>query len=272
MTSARWDCHTHIFGPWDVYPLAAAPTYVPEEAPFATLTRLHAEHGLTHGVIVQATPYGSDHRAMLDAMASSSDRYRGIAVIDANTPQATLERWHAAGVRGIRLGMMKHLAGKPDLVGMTALLARIRPHGWHALVHAELPDVLATVPMLADAGVTLVIDHMARVAPSDAKGLAALCALLARDNVWIKLSGADRITQSSTDLRAALPVMRALQQAAPDRTIWGSDWPHVNIRYSAPRLHSLLDLLADACANDAGALSRVLTDNPRRLYDGASLD
>lgn len=115
---------------------------MPDEAPFHALQALHAESGITRGVIVQATPYGDDHRALLAALSASHGAYRGIAVITENTSEENLAHMHQHGVRGIRLGMMKHLAGKPDVSRMGELLARIKPYGWHALVHAEMADVL----------------------------------------------------------------------------------------------------------------------------------
>lgn len=266
MDPVVWDCHTHIFGPWEDYPLADDATYTPAQAPFPALAALHAAAGITRGVIVQATPYGADHRALLAALRASGGAYRGIALIDAQTPPETLAHMHQAGVRGIRLGMMKHLAGKPDIGRMGALLERIRPYGWHALVHAEMPDVLNSVPALLRHGVPLVIDHMARAPLSDLAALAPLLALADCPDVWIKLSGADRVTGGASHYQAALPLMTRLMQAFPGRAIWGSDWPHVNIRYPQPSVPRLLALLRQACDADPATLTAVLHDNPGRLY------
>lgn len=261
-----WDCHTHIFGPWNEYPLAERPTYVPDEAPFPALEALHAECGITRGVIVQATPYGDDHRALLAALSASKGAYRGIAVITEHTPDESLTQMHQHGVRGIRLGMMKHLAGKPDVSRMGELLARIKPYGWHALVHAELADVLATVPAMLRYDVPLIIDHMARAPVARPREWQPLLDLLHHPSLWIKVSGADRVTEGADGFQAALPLMSALIQGAPSRAIWGSDWPHVNIRYPQPRMADLLALLRRACGEDPAALDAVLHGNPRRLY------
>lgn len=267
MPDEAWDCHVHVFGPWSRYPLPAAAAYTPDEAPFDALLAEHARCGITHGVLVQAAAYGDDHGLVLDALAAGQGRYRAIALVDADAPDQRLAELHAAGVRGVRLGMMRHLGGKPDLAPMQALLARIRPYGWHALVHAELDDVEAVVPRIAGCGVPLVIDHMGRL---DARreadtGLARLLALGALPDVWIKLSGADRITGGIDALTLALPVMRGLIQAMPDRLLWGSDWPHVNIRYPRPDPARLLALLREACGEDTTA-DRILRLNPQRLY------
>ncbi len=261
-----WDCHTHIFGPWAQYPLADNPAYQPDEAPFTALRALHASCGVTRGVIVQAAPYRQDHSALLAALDASAGAYRGIALIDRDTPEDTLAHMHQRGVRGIRLGMMKHLAGKPDLDQMGELLQRIRPHGWHALVHADLADVLATVPALARHDVPLVIDHMGRLPVTESHDAAPLLGLLDDPNIWIKVSGADRVTRGQDHYRAALPLMRQLIARAPDRVLWGSDSPHVNIAYPRPAVAALLDLLRQACADAPQWLPAILTTNPARLY------
>lgn len=261
-----WDCHTHIFGPWRDYPLPDSPAYVPEAAPFQALRALHAACGFSRGVIVQGAPYGEDHAALLAALEASAGAYRGIALISDATSDATLSRMHDHGVRGIRLGMMKHLAGKPDAVRMGALLEKIKPLGWHALVHGELPDVLSIVPVLLRHGVPLVVDHMARAPVDGSANLAPLMALLDHPDVWIKLSGADRNTSGQDAYRAALPLMARLIAQASDRALWGSDWPHVNIRYPRPSMPALLALLEAACDADPVVLDRILRDNPTRLY------
>lgn len=261
-----WDCHTHIFGPWSDYPLVDRPTYVPDEAPLSALETLHAACGISRGVIVQATPYGDDHSALLAALSASRGAYRGIAVISDITPEERLSHMHKHGVRGIRLGMMKHLAGAPDVSRMSALLERIKPYGWHALVHAELADVIATVPTLLRHGVPLIIDHMARAPVDQQADWAPLLDLLNHPDVWIKLSGADRVSGGADGFQAALPLMSTLIQHAPGRAIWGSDWPHVNIRYPQPSVPDLLALLRRACGEDPAALDAVLHGNPVRLY------
>lgn len=261
-----WDCHTHIFGPWKDYPLADNPAYVPEEAPFQTLRSQHSACGLSRGVIVQAAPYGADHSALLAALDAGNGAYRGIALISDDASPQVLARMHELGVRGIRLGMMKHLAGKPDAVRMGALLRKIKPLGWHALVHGELPDVLAVTPALLAHGVPLVIDHMARAPVDGSADLAPLLDLLRHPDVWIKLSGADRNTGGQDGYRAAVPQMARLIAQAPDRAIWGSDWPHVNIRYPRPGVPALLALLDQACESDPALLAAILSHNPGRLY------
>jgi predicted TIM-barrel fold metal-dependent hydrolase len=264
-----WDCHTHIFGPWDSYPLPPDAVYRPAEATFDTLRALHARMGITRGVIVQGACYGPDHTALLGALAASGGAYRGIAVIDPDIPEATLRAMHDGGVRGIRLGAMAHLGGGGSAIDtgrMRDSVARIAPYGWHVLVHAQPDDTLAILQALEGCGVPQVIDHMARLAAEgglQSRAGAALLHRLEAPEIWIKVSGADRVTEGRPE--DALAQVRQLVQAAPERALWGTDWPHVNIRYAAPDDAALLALVRQACGDDATAKA-VLTHNPARLY------
>jgi predicted TIM-barrel fold metal-dependent hydrolase len=271
MTSADsvWDCHFHIFGPWDSYPLPPDPLYRPAEATFDSLRALHASMGVTRGVIVQGACYGADHSALLGALAAGGGAYRGIAVIDPDIPESTLQAMDKAGVRGIRLGAMAHLAGGSagiDTGLMRASVARIAPYGWHVLVHAQPDDTIAILEALDGCGVPRVIDHMARLPAQgglQSPAGAALLRWLQAPDIWIKVSGADRVSDGRQD--EALSQLRRLLQAAPERALWGSDWPHVNIGYPRPDDAALLAMARRACGDDAAARA-LLTLNPARLY------
>jgi 2-pyrone-4,6-dicarboxylate lactonase len=266
-SSVRWDCHTHIFGPWSRFPLPESPAYRPEEAPFEALKAMHRDCGITHGVLVQAACYGADHTAIFDALAAGEGRYRAIALIDPDTDEAVLADMHARGVRGIRLGLMPHLPASQGASRLRDLLARIRPYGWHALLHAPIDKVVDVLSALTDPGVPLIVDHMGRP-PADAHGSAAVDALvdhLARPEVWIKVSGADRVSAGHRPFDDALPLMRRMLTAAPRRSLWGTDWPHVNITSDRPHVAELLNLLIRACEGAASEVD-VLHHNPARLY------
>jgi predicted TIM-barrel fold metal-dependent hydrolase len=267
-----WDCHTHLFGPYADHPLPPDAVYRPPAAPFPALRALHRSLGIGHGVLVQGACYGDDHDAVLTALDTTGAAYRGVALISPEVDEACLREMHARGIRGIRLGLMSHLGGKPDPARMVAQLERIRPYGWHALVHGEVGDVADALDVLLPHGVTLVIDHMARVDAArgvDYPAFAALERCLAQPGVWIKLSGADRITGGAAPYDAALPIARRLLAAAPDRAIWGTDWPHPNIAYPVPDERQLLAWMRGVCGdvfgNQAGA-DAVLRANPARLY------
>jgi len=264
-----WDCHTHIYGPWARFPLPANAAYTPEPAPFTELLSLHRRLGISHGVLVQAAPYGTDHSAILEAIASSGGLYRGVGIIDESTTDAQLQALHDGGLRGIRFNLMGHLPGARDPQKLRALAERVSPFGWHVLVHGELPTLLPFLHVWRDLKTPLVIDHMARpdlTQPFDPALMSQLRAELSHSNRWIKLSGIDRAMQGQPGpWPQALDQVRALLECAPERAIWGSDWPHPNIKGPVPDDAELLAFIRQVC--DSPALQQaVLVDNPTRLY------
>lgn len=264
-----WDCHTHIYGPWAQFPLPANAAYTPEPAPFSELLALHQQLGINHGVLVQAAPYGTDHCAILSAIASSNGRYRGVGIIDEHITDAQLQTLHDGGLRGIRFNLMGHLPGARDPQQLRRLAERVAPFGWHVLVHGELADLLPFLKAWEDLATPVVIDHMARpdlTKPVDTTQMNELRSQLGRANRWIKLSGIDRAMQGAAGpWPQALDQVRGLLECAPERAIWGSDWPHPNIKGPVPRDGDLLDFIVQVC--DSPALQRaVLIDNPARLY------
>jgi 2-pyrone-4,6-dicarboxylate lactonase len=266
-TPVRWDCHTHIFGPWSQFPLPDAPAYRPEEAPFEALRAVHRACGITHGVLVQAACYGTDHGALFDALAAGNGCYRAIALIDPDIEESVLADMHARGVRGIRLGLMPHLPASHGASRLRDLLTRIRPYGWHALLHAPIDKAVEALSALSDPGVPLVVDHMGRPAADAFKSahVDALVDHLSRPDVWIKVSGADRVSAGRRPFDDALPLMQRLLRTAPERAIWGSDWPHANITSDLPDVAELRALLTQAC-DGAASEEGVLHINPARLY------
>lgn len=269
MPHGAWDCHTHIYGPFDRFPLPATAAYTPDAAPFTALQALHERLGIAQGVLVQAAPYGTDHAAILEAIAASGGRYRGIGVIDAATTDAQLQHLHDGGIRGIRFNLMGHLPGSRDPAALRRTAERVHALGWHVLVHGELPVLIPVLEQWTTLATPLVIDHMARpdlTAPVDPAQLAALVAHLQHPSRWIKLSGVDRAMQGAAEPSPhATAYTRMLLEAAPDRAIWGTDWPHPNIKGPVPDDAALLAFILDVCATDARAQA-VLVDNPTRLY------
>lgn len=267
--SGRWDCHTHIYGPWERFPLPANAAYTPAPAPFADLLALHQRLGIEQGVLVQAAPYGTDHSAILAAIAESGRRYRGIGLIDERTTDAQLQALHDGGLRGIRFNLMGHLPGARDPQKLRHLAERVAPFGWHVLVHGELHALLPLLDQWEGLKTPLVIDHMARVdftKPLPRDELAGLKRHLEHPGRWIKLSGIDRAMQGQPGpWLQALDVTREFLEYAPERAIWGSDWPHPNIKGSPPDDMHLLRFIEQVC--DSNALKQaVLVDNPARLY------
>jgi len=276
------DCHMHVFGPFERFPLAAERAYNVPEAPLAAHERMKARVGLERTVFVQASGHGTDNRAMLAALAELGPRGRGVAVVAPQTPLADLQRMHKAGVRGVRLNLYTFAARHPGEPGALLRVYErlIAPLGWHLQLFCEPAMLLTLAPSIAQASVAVVIDHMGL--PDVAQGLEqpvfqCVLELCSSGRAWAKLAGADRITRTTGNLRDALPFMRALAQAAPQRVVWGSDWPNIGF-HSRTQVHDesildhreldvgeLLDLLAEAVP-EAAAREAILARNPAVLY------
>jgi predicted TIM-barrel fold metal-dependent hydrolase len=259
------DAHCHVFGPAARFPYAPGRRYTPDDAPKEMLAALHAHLGIDRAVIVQASCHGSDNAAMLDAIAAAPKRTRGIAIVDDSFDEAALERLHEGGVRGARFNFVRHLGGAPDMEVFHRVLARIAPLGWHVVLHMDAPDIVPLTSMIRTLSVPFVIDHMGRVDASLGPSQPALDALLelARlDGCWIKLSGAERI--SAPPFSAAVSIARRLLAAIPDRVLWGTDFPHPNLKIAVDEA-DLVDLVP-AFAETEDAQRRLLVDNPARLY------
>jgi 2-pyrone-4,6-dicarboxylate lactonase len=262
-----WDAHCHVWGPVARFPFAENRPFTPPDRGKEDLAALYARLGIARSVIVQAIVHGMDNRAMLDAIASSGGRYRGVALIDDSFDEKALEALHAGGVRGVRFGFVKHLRARPDLGFFRRTVARIAPLGWHAQIHLDAADLIELGEELDALRIPFVIDHMGRV---DAAGgleqppFQMLLDQLRRENCWVKVSGADRVSTAGPPFHDALPFARALIAAAPDRVVWGTDFPHSNPRHRVEDDAALLDLLP-LMADEAG-LRRLLVENPGRLY------
>jgi predicted TIM-barrel fold metal-dependent hydrolase len=260
------DSHCHVFGPGDVFPYAPGRRYTPDDAPKETLAALHEFLGVSRAVIVQASCHGADNRAMLDALAWAPDRLRGVAIADAKSSSRDFQLMHAAGVRGVRFNFVKHLGGAPDMDVFWSVLRKVKSLGWHVVLHMDAIDIEALTPMIRKLEMPFVIDHMGRV--ESLKGVEqpafkALLELVRMDNCWIKVSGSERISFPPYD--AAVPFARALVEAAPDRCLWGTDFPHPNPTHEADEAH-LVDLIPQFVP-DAVLQKKLLVDNPARLYE-----
>lgn len=260
------DTHVHVWGPFDRFPLAKGAPYTPPERTRDDLRALHARLGIDRAVIVQTTVYKADNRAMLDAIASSRGAWRGVALVDETFGDAEYQALHDGGVRGVRFGFLQHLGGVPDLALLQRTADRIAGMGWHLVLHLDAASIVAFEALLRGLNLTVVVDHMGRVPVADGMdhpGFRILLELLEQPNWWVKVSGAERISAAGPPFRDAIPMARRLIAAAPDRTLWGTDWPHPNVRWE-PDEADLVDLLPEF--GDAAALRKVLVDNPARLY------
>jgi 2-pyrone-4,6-dicarboxylate lactonase len=263
------DAHCHVFGPAARFPFAATRSYTPPDAGVGDLRRVHGRLGLDRAVVVQASCHGTDNAALLDALLQGKGRYAGVAMIDDATGDDELDELHDAGVRGARVNFVAHLGGAPDLERFHGTVSRLAPRGWHVVLHLDAADLATYAGLLDRMPCPYVIDHMARVdatAGLDQEPFRALLRLLTDDRCWVKVSGAERLTASGPPpYDDVVPFARALIAVAPDRVLWGTDWPHPNVRHM-PDDGDLVDLLA-AFAPDEDTRNRILVDNPERLYD-----
>ena len=262
------DAHCHVFGPMDRYPYAVTRPYTPPEAPFDMCQSLHERLGIGRGVIVNATPYGRDNRVMTDAIAESGGRYRGIANIDERMTDRELEALAEGGVAGCRFTFLARLGGRPDMRAFDRLVARIAPLHWHVDLYLDAKDLGEFAPRLQKLPIPYVIDHMGLVDASAGlrqPGFMALVALLARDeNCWMKITGPERVSKTGPPFHDAVPFANTLIEAAPDRVLWGTDWPHPNVPHM-PNDGDLVDLVP-RFAPAADVQRRLLVANPARLY------
>jgi 2-pyrone-4,6-dicarboxylate lactonase len=265
------DAHCHVFGPAAKFPYAPDRSYTPPDAPVEMLRRLHAHLGIARAVIVHASCHGTQMEVTLDAIASSKGAYRGVACVDDDVTDQQLRRLHEGGIRGIRFNFVKHLGGVPDLKVFYRLLSRIKPLGWHIVLHLDAEDILTQQELLGRIDVPFVIDHMGRVRAAEGLDQRPFQSLLTlyRSNAlaWIKVCGAERVSVGKRPFRDAVPFAQALIAVDAGRILWGTDWPHPNITKDMPNDGELVDLFGEICP-DKAVQKRILVDNPTRLYWG----
>ncbi|MCD9033178.1 amidohydrolase family protein [Luteimonas sp. Y-2-2-4F] len=260
-----WDCHAHLFGPYARYPLADSSVHAPPEAPLADYLALLERLGLDHGVLVQPSAYGRDASAVLDALGACP-RLRAVLVARAGEAPA-LAGLRARGVRALRFSQRRagRFPGAADLDDLVALAPALADAGLHAELWTDAPTLAGIAPLLAALPVPVAIDHMGGFDPAagiDQPGFSALRRLLAAGGTWVKLC-AYRNT-GGDGLAAAAPFQRALAAANPERLLWGSDWPHLRVD-PAPDAAALLAAMVAACP-EPGLAGRILRDNPAALY------
>ncbi|MBY0296102.1 MAG: amidohydrolase family protein [Methylobacterium sp.] len=259
------DAHAHVIGLPPEHPFVPARSYTPPAAtPEAYLAMLDAT-GMSYGVLVQVSVHGTDNRLMVETLRANRARLRGIAVIPPGLPERDLAALAEAGVVGLRLNVL--YGGGIGFEALETYGALAREMGWHLQFLVDARHLPPLAPRLARLPVPFVVDHMGHM-PTRAgvgdEGFRTLVALV-RDGAWVKLSGAYRLTGEDLPYRDTIPFAQALHHAAPERCVWGSDWPHVAQWQPMPNPGDLLDLLADWVPDEA-ARHRVLVDNPARLY------
>jgi 2-pyrone-4,6-dicarboxylate lactonase len=264
------DAHCHVFGPGDRFPYAPERKYTPVDAGKDQLFALRDFLGFERNVIVQATCHGADNGALVDALLAAGARARGVATVRAGVSRAELADLHAAGVRGIRFNFVKRLVDpKPDEYYLR-LAEAVAELGWHVVVYFEAPDLAERWQLFTSLPTAVVVDHMGRpdvTQPVDGPDFAQFTRFMREhENVWSKVSGAERLSVSGPpDYADVVPFARHIVETFPDRVIWGTDWPHPNMKSHMPDDGNLVDLVPRIAPTE-DRQRRLLVDNPMRLY------
>lgn len=265
------DAHCHIFGPAAQYPFSADRTYTPHDNGLDDFKRLQATLGLERAVLVNASCHGVDNTVIVDAIAQSGGKYRGVANADDSFSEADFRELHEQGFRAVRFNFVAHLGGVPDMDEFQRVVKRIMPLGWHVDLHFDAKDLPKYDDMLHNFPVPFIIDHMGRVPTQnglDQEPFKVLLNLHRRNpKCWVKISGAERIAAAEgPPFTSAVPFAQQLIAAGADRILWGTDWPHPNIAKYMPNDGDLVDLIP-LMMPDAATQKLILVDNPHRLYE-----
>ncbi|APW38688.1 2-pyrone-4,6-dicarboxylate hydrolase [Rhodoferax koreense] len=271
------DAHCHVFGPGDKFPYAPERKYTPCDASKEQLFALRDHLGFDKNVIVQATCHGSDNRALVDALKAANGKARGVATVNALVTDAELQEMHAAGVRGTRFNFVKRLADSTPREVLREIAHRIAPLGWHVVIYFEAADLPEHYDFFTSLPTTVVVDHMGRpdvTKPVDGPEFALFVKMMREhENIWSKVSCPERLSVAGpkalngeqhayTDV---VPFAKHLVETFPDRVLWGTDWPHPNLKDHMPDDGLLVDYIPQI-ATTAELQKKLLVDNPNRLY------
>lgn len=263
------DAHCHVFGPADKFPYHPKRKYTPCDASKEQLFALRDHLGFSRNVIVQASCHSTDNAALIDALTSAGELARGVAFVDDSITEAELAEMHAAGVRGVRFNFVKRLVDSTPKEVFFSIAEKIRPFGWHIVVYFEAADLEELIPFLKALNTTIVVDHMGT--PSVANGVdhpdfkSFINFMAENDNVWCKVSCPERLTLQAPDYSDVVPFARSLVEKFPQRVLWGTDWPHPNMKTHVPDDGHLVDVIPQI-APTAELQQALLVDNPMRLY------
>jgi 2-pyrone-4,6-dicarboxylate lactonase len=264
------DAHCHVFGPGETFPYAPERRYTPCDAPKEKLWELRDLLGFERNVLVQATCHGADNRAVVDALLASNGRARGVATVREEVSAAELHDLDRAGIRGVRFNFVRRLVDTTPRDVLERLATRVAPLGWHVVIYfeaAELPELYDFIVALP---VPVVVDHMGRpdvTKPVDGPEFELFVRLMsARPDIWSKVTCPERLSVSGPPTYDdVVPFARRLVEAFPDRVLWGTDWPHPNLKSYMPDDGKLVDFIP-RIAPTAELQRRLLVDNPMRLY------
>jgi 2-pyrone-4,6-dicarboxylate lactonase len=262
------DAHCHIFGPSAEYPFSATRPYTPPDAPLPMFRALHEKIGIDRAVIVNATLHGFDNRVVTDAIAKSNGKYRGIANINAAMSDADLLALDKAGICGCRFAFLKRLGGVGDMAAFRRLVERAAAIGWHVDVYLEAGTIREFAPILKALPTTYVIDHMGTINAGrgldDPEFKALLDLQTSDEKCWVKITGLERASAAGPAFHDSIPFAKRLIENSPDRVLWGTDWPHPNVKIM-PNDGDIVDLVP-LYAPDPAVQRKLLVTNPERLF------
>jgi 2-pyrone-4,6-dicarboxylate lactonase len=264
------DAHCHVFGPGASFPYAPERKYTPCDASKDHLWALRDFLGFDRNVIVQATCHGADNRAVVDALRASGGRARGVATVKADVTDAELRELDAAGVRGVRFNFVRRLVDTTPPDVLMSIAQRIAPLGWHVVIYFEAQDLPELYDFFASLPTTVVVDHMGRpdvTRPVDGPEFELFVKLMReRTTVWSKVSCPDRLSKSGPPgYDDVVPFAKRLVDTFPDRVLWGTDWPHPNMKGHMPDDGALVDFIPKI-ATTPELQRRLLVVNPTNLY------
>ena len=273
------DAHCHVFGPGAQFPYAVERKYTPCDASKAQLFALRDHLGFDKNVIVQATCHGSDNRALVDALKASNGKARGVATVNRNVTDGELQDMHAAGVRGTRFNFVRRLADFTPREVLLEIAERIAPLGWHVVVYFEAQDLPELYDFFTALPTTVVVDHMGRpdvTKPVDGPEFQLFVKMLREyPNIWSKVTCPERLSVAGPPAlngernayRDVVPFAKYLVDHFPDRVVWGTDWPHPNLKEHMPDDGLLVDFIPHIAVTPE-LQRKLLVDNPTRLYWG----
>jgi 2-pyrone-4,6-dicarboxylate lactonase len=259
-----------VFGPGAQFPYAPERRYTPCDAPHAKLFGLRDFLGFERNVLVQATCHGADNRALVDALRAAEGRARGVATVAAGITDGELVALDAAGVRGVRFNFVRRLVDTTPREVLLQIAQRLAPLGWHVVIYFEAAELPELYGFFASLPTTVVVDHMGRpevTLPPDGPEFELFVRLMREhSNIWSKVSCPDRLSKSGPpEYHDVVPFARRLVETFPDRVLWGTDWPHPNLKSHMPDDGALVDFIPKV-APTPDLQRRLLVDNPTRLY------
>ncbi len=267
------DAHCHVFGPADKFPYATERKYTPCDAPKEKLFELRDFLGFERNVIVQASCHGRNNDALIDALRYSEGLARGVAIISPDISDQELDELDKAGVRAVRFNFVKRLVDATPKEVFLRVAERIAKLGWHIVVYFEAQDLEELVPFLKQLPTIIVVDHMGRPDISKAvndEGFKRFTEFLsANENVWTKVSCPERLTIEGPNYDDVVPFAKTLVEQFPDRVLWGTDWPHPNMKSHVPDEGVLVDVIPRIAITEELQL-KLLVTNPTNLYWGSS--